>query len=274
MDVALGSGGTVTLTFAHVPADVKYFRMTMLIDIAFSRGGRWKIGDASGAFPREKPAKPHLHQANAVAFQLTDTLGQSLALRLPEYSFQQLTDNRQWNWATFHWMFIAPLDPAKPKATITVSGTQTAAKQAKLVDHFGQLTREDWPGKLKTLDELQADVESDREYYASLQPPRWDPFGGLPGSGERHGLRKTGFFHVEQHARRWWLVDPEGNAFFHLGVCGFSPGDDYTYVKGREQIYEWLPSPESEFRTAFRPGDGSGFFVSPREHDSQVRQAV
>lgn len=48
------------------------------------------------------------------------------------------------------------------------------------------------------------------------------------------------------------LVTPEGDLFFQLGVCTVCPGDDHTYIKGREQIYEWLPKYESEYKTAFR----------------------
>jgi hypothetical protein len=31
--------------------------------------------------------------------------------------------------------------------------------------------------------------------------------------------RKTGFFHAQNIKSRWWLVTPEGNAFFSKGVC-------------------------------------------------------
>ena len=48
-------------------------------------------------------------------------------------------------------------------------------------------------------------------------------------------------------------MDPEGNAFFHLGICGFGPSDDYTYFAGRERVYEWLPAREGEFASAFHP---------------------
>jgi len=34
----------------------------------------------------------------------------------------------------------------------------------------------------------------------------------------------TGFFHVRRVKDRWWLVDPEGGFFLHVGVCSVSPG--------------------------------------------------
>ena len=53
------------------------------------------------------------------------------------------------------------------------------------------------------------------------------------------------------------MVDPEGNPFFHIGLCAFNPVDDYTLVKGRESSYAWLPPYEGDFKTAYRPEDGS-----------------
>jgi hypothetical protein len=40
--------------------------------------------------------------------------------------------------------------------------------------------------------------------------------------------KKTGFFHTEQIQGRWWLVSPEGNAFFSKGVdhVSFAPESD------------------------------------------------
>jgi hypothetical protein len=34
--------------------------------------------------------------------------------------------------------------------------------------------------------------------------------------------KKTGFFHVEKLATRWWLITPEGSAFLSKGVCHIS----------------------------------------------------
>lgn len=258
--VTAAADGEIAIAFSGVPSDVKSFELGMLIDIAFSQGGKWKIGDASGEFPRSKPDKPHLYQANATALALTNARGAILHVTAPDYSFQQLTDNRAWNWPTFHWMALVPFNADNPHAKVVVRTEQSTAPAAKLVDPFGQSKREEWPGKLKSGEELKADVKSDESYYAALKPPVLDRFGGAPGSGEKLGLKATGFFHIEKKGDKSWLVDPEGNAFFHFGICGFAPGDDYTYVKGREDIYEWLPKFDSEFRSAFRPENGSDNF--------------
>jgi hypothetical protein len=82
----------------------------------------------------------------------------------------------------------------------------------------------------------------------------------LPDSGKKLDLQATGFFHVEKKGDKWMLVDPDGNLFFHLGVCGMVPSDDYTTVARRESTYEWLPPLESEFKSAYKPDSGNKVF--------------
>lgn len=252
------SGGEITASFKGVPGDVQSWRMTMLIDIAFAKGGTWKADQREGVFPAEKPKVPQIASLNAARFSLKNAQGQSLSLTAPDHAFQQLTDNREWNWAIYQWQFFAPRQGDAMTAKVAIASELGAT--AKLIDPFGQSLKAAFPHKLASLEELKADVEAEKAYYASLQPPALDRFGGLPGSREKLGLTATGFFHVEHKAGQWWLVNPEGNAFFHLGVCGFAPNDDYTYVKGREDIYEWLPKADGEYASAFRPGDGDAHF--------------
>ena len=255
VEIVLQPGtGELTFTPSHLLADEKTLRCEMLVDFNFANGGTWKIGDgAETPFPAEKPAKPHLFQGAADALRLKTFQGATLTVTAPRYSFQQLTDNREWGWKTFHWQFGAPCgNSAEPlRMKIALSAATAAAKP--LVDKFGQNTRVDYPDKVKSEEELKADVQAEAKYLASLHPPTLDAFGGLPGSKEELGLKATGFFHVEKKEARWILVDPAGNAFFHLGICGFDHGDDYTYIKGREQVYEWLPSHDGMFGSAFKP---------------------
>ncbi|MCX7009792.1 MAG: hypothetical protein NTY53_21545 [Kiritimatiellaeota bacterium] len=276
------SGGELKLKFANVPEALKNFAMSMHIDMAFSKGGHWKVGAATGEFPREKPPKPHIgQQDNATVFELTDAQGLGMKVSLPEYTFQQLTDFREWGWGIFN---LKAIMPVREEQTISFRSLSASAQVKKLVDEFGQSTLEDWPDKLKSRDELKADIENEKAYYVSLTPPAFDRFGGLPGSGAKLSLKKTGFFHVEQHEKKSWLVDPDGNAFFHLGVCSFGPGEDYTYVKGREQIYTWLPELQGEFNTAFRLANSENFsfqlanqirkFGQPYEHDAYAARMI
>ena len=254
IDIDIADDGAISYAFKNPPAGLKTYRMEMLIDFGFSEGGTWQIG-SSGAmpFPRIKPARPHLHQGNATTFALTNFEGKRLTFALPPYAYEQLTDNREWNWKIFNWMFVAPFDRSNPRGVVKIHEELKGARRVTIVDRFGQDAAVDFPGKVRSEKELKQDVARDEAYYNALQAPRLDSYGGLPESGARLGLAKTGYFHVQRKQDRWWLVDPEGNACFHLGICGFQPGEDYTYVKGREQIYAWLPPFESEYRPAYHP---------------------
>jgi hypothetical protein len=255
VEVALQPGeGTLTFTPLNMPVGVKSLRATMLIDFSYATGGSWKIGDGKETpFPAQKPPKPHIFQGNAETLTLRCFDGATLALQVPPYSFQELTDNREWGWKIFQWQFNTPFQPGADAMRLKIAFGAAAADAPKLVDHFGQSARADFVGKVKSEEELKRDPQAEAAWLAGLKPPVFDAFGGLPGSGERLGLKRTGFFHVEKKDGRWILVDPDGNAFFHLGVCAFGPSDDYTYFAGRERVFEWLPARDGEFASAFHP---------------------
>lgn len=274
LEVESTKDGQITLAFTGLPQGVEKFRASTLVDFAYQAGGTWQMtGGEAKPFPTEKPAKPHLFQGNSKSFTVRNFEGAAITFTAPDYSYNELTDNREWGWKTFAWTIHTPISGASATAQLTVTATSPAAGERKfLVDKFGQTAAGDWPGKIKTEEELKADVEADKAYYAALKPPAADPFGGLPGSGEKLGLKKTGFFHVEQKGKQWLLVDPAGNAFFHLGVCGMQPMQDYTLVKGREHVYEWIPALGGEYQSAFR-GEGMGRDVFSFHLANRIRKS-
>lgn len=128
------------------------------------------------------------------------------------------------------------------------------------VDRFGQLGMNAFAGRVKSEQELRSDAAADEVYYGSLAPPQeWDRFGGLDGSAERYGLEATGYFAVGDAGGRKVLKTPEGNIFFSLGVNGLTNLETYTKVEGREEQFEWFPSPEGEYQQAFVPDDPGSF---------------
>lgn len=254
VDIALGAAGEVTVKFDAIPAEAKTVELAIQIPIGFNQGGKWRMADKEAAFPVQKPASPHLFQGNTSLAQITNYEGKTLEVKVPDFAFLQLSDNREWQWSIFHWKAFVPLEPNKGNFAISFRTLGEGAPAKALVDIMGQSTLAEWADKVKSLDELKGDVASEKAYYESLQPPARDAFGGLPGSKEKLGLKATGFFHMEKKGDRWILVDPAGNAFFHLGVCGVVPNDDFTLVTGRESAYEWLPQKEGEFASVFRSG--------------------
>jgi len=256
IDLECAADGAVTMTVAGLAADVTRLRTLMLIDFSYAGGGTWQVDRGQEQpFPGEK-GKTFLFQDHGRAITIKSPDGRTLTFAVPEYTYLQLQDNREWGWKIFALQFFLPVNADTKMLQWKIAGSAAEAGAAKiLVDRFGQNAQVEWPDKVKAEDELKKDVEDEKAFATGLHPPAWDPYGGLPGSGEKLGLKKTGFFHVEKKGAKWFLADPDGNAFFHLGVCGFGPCDDYTYVKGREASYEWLPPFDGPFKTAFREND-------------------
>jgi hypothetical protein len=50
--------------------------------------------------------------------------------------------------------------------------------------------------------------------------PRLDQYGGVIGTPSN----VTGFFHARRIGNRWWLIDPLGHRFLHIGVCSVAAG--------------------------------------------------
>ncbi|MBI5835307.1 MAG: beta-galactosidase [Armatimonadetes bacterium] len=84
------------------------------------------------------------------------------------------------------------------------------------VDTFGQYIHHDWPGKVKSLDDLRARVATEAKDLADHPgPAQWDKWGGLANGPK---LDATGFFRVTKHEGKWWLVDPDGRLFWSHGI--------------------------------------------------------
>ena len=82
----------------------------------------------------------------------------------------------------------------------------------KLVDRFGQKRAISESGKIRSEEELKTALLSRPD---SAAPAGWDRWGGwknLPVGEPR------GFFHAVKRDGRWWVADPDGNAFFQPGL--------------------------------------------------------
>ena len=165
--------------------------------------------------------------------------------------------------------------PPKPRRlefgdlAIIHGSLEGAAAYRRIVDGYGQYSRQTWPDKPTSLADLRArwtrEVAQVRQWTAEL--PMYDRFGGIPTSPR---LRATGFFRAEQVNGRWWLVTPDGNRFFSIGVDAIRARAGATYVERREFMFKELPGPDDPLRNHFGQGDSrvtrseSGFQESER----------
>ena len=117
-----------------------------------------------------------------------------------------------------------------------------------LVDRWGQRARKSWSGKVGSLDELTQTAAEQALLEQLAQDQKKDPYGGF--TEHNLALSATGFFHTQFVENKWWLVTPDGNPFYSLGVNGvriksIRGNADVSRVKGREWLFEEVPSVET-----------------------------
>ncbi|MHA6480433.1 beta-galactosidase [Paenibacillus sp. strain BS8-2] len=131
------------------------------------------------------------------------------------------------------------------------------------VDRFGQIQSANYPEKVISEQQLKSDAVTDEAYYDGLTPPsNRDTYGGLAGSATKYGLRKTGFFAIQKMGSRKAMTTPDGNLFFSLGVNGLTANETYAKVKGREELFESIPSILEDYRTAYNGDANFSFYLA------------
>jgi hypothetical protein len=129
-----------------------------------------------------------------------------------------------------------------------VAETTSPAEDAQffpLIDTFGQFMHKDWPGKTKSLEDLEAAKQREAaELAAHPGPAEWDQYGGWKNGPQ---FTATGFFRTEKYHDKWWLVDPEGRLFWSHGMGAI--GDSaHAPVAKHEDWFSDLPKFDSPFR--------------------------
>jgi len=115
-----------------------------------------------------------------------------------------------------------------------------------LLDPMGQSALHTWPAKSHSSDEVTSRLQSQLvEAPNEKFPADFSRWGGWQGKR----FRATGFFRTEHDGRRWWLVDPDGCAFWSAGMdcVRFTIGAEST---GIGNALAWTPELNSEFSSA------------------------
>jgi hypothetical protein len=126
------------------------------------------------------------------------------------------------------------------------------------VDRFGQYMYDEWPGKIRSQEELLAEDAREGEELEKMAPVQeWNRFGGWAKGPQ---LEATGRFRVEKLDGKWWFVDPEGRLFWSHGMdCVEFGTQTRTRITDREHYFQYLPqegSPEAAlYRVSVDHGD-------------------
>lgn len=121
-----------------------------------------------------------------------------------------------------------------------------------LMDELGQWAKWDWPGKTPNREQCSRSMQMELNQPAKYnRDPEIDGWGGW----KQKPLTKTGWFHAEKHEGRWWLCDPDGNAFLSTGVDCVRPGAD-TRIDMMRPFVTKLPPQAGEFAQAWKQSGG------------------
>ena len=116
-----------------------------------------------------------------------------------------------------------------------------------LLDELGQSALHEWAEQSRSpqdvITRLQAQLRAAPQQRWPANYSRW-------GGWREKRLEATGFFRTAWESKRWWLVDPEGYAFWSSGLDCVRV-DTETPVNGLETAMAWLPDPEGEYQAMY-----------------------
>lgn len=137
-------------------------------------------------------------------------------------------------------------------------------------DEFGQSIRCDYPEKVKTLAELQAEWQAEDNLDDSVNAYGYSEYGGYLASRYDNG---TGYFRVAKINGRWWFVDPQGYLFLSVGVdcVGIGQGGSIRDVDKRREIFKELP-PEQFSARGRKPQLSFGAWNLTRRYGNEFEE--
>ena len=129
--------------------------------------------------------------------------------------------------------------------------TQPHLPAGPLVDELGQSTIRQWPGRIRNIEAMARHIYAQRiDADEAAWPQDFSDWGGW----RERQFHATGFFRVQFDERadppRWWLVDPDGHAFWSTGLDCVRPGAEGP-VDGLEGAFTWLPPRQGDFAEAW-----------------------
>jgi hypothetical protein len=144
--------------------------------------------------------------------------------------------------------------PARWCMTDFTATNDTVPKLSKLVlpkgpllDELGQSMIHDWPEKTRNISEVSSRLDKQLDYADRYQwPQHFSKWGGWT----EKQFEKTGFFSKKHDGKRWWLVDPDGYAFWSAGLDCVRL-DTGANIEGLIQALKWLPDPDSLYKPIF-----------------------
>ncbi|MBL8177176.1 MAG: hypothetical protein JNK48_21055 [Bryobacterales bacterium] len=215
-------------TFRFAGLNQCSFRMHL--DLSLTDQNRWQSG-REGAFlkPMAGGDRVDLSKVDRLTFTVSRTAGESV-----RFCMTPLLPSRQ---------PVAP--PAKP-----------VLPKGPLLDELGQSTIHQWTGKTRGVGQL---VDRLRAQARTAGEQSWpSAFSSWGGWKAKRLADAKGFFRTHHDGSRWWLVDPDGFAFYSAGADCVRP-DCEARIDGLESALTWVPDSQGEFAPVYSSNRGARY---------------
>ncbi|MFB3880815.1 MAG: hypothetical protein ACE149_06100 [Armatimonadota bacterium] len=132
------------------------------------------------------------------------------------------------------------LTPVAATADEPAKLTKPILPRGVLMDELGQSALHDWPAKSRNHDEVTQRLKAQSAAAGTHRfPDTFSKWGGCKALR----FEPTGFFRTFHDGTRWWLVDPDGYAFWSAGMDCVRVNTDAAY-DGLETALAWMPDRE------------------------------
>ena len=149
------------------------------------------------------------------------------------------------------------LTPITATADEPAKLTKPILPKGVLMDKLGQSALHEWPAKSRSQEEVTQRLRAQLAAAGTQRfPEGFSRWGGCKGVR----FEPTGFFRTFHDGRRWWLVDPEGYAFWSAGMDCVGVDTDAAY-DGLESALAWMPD-RKEYAEALHDRWGGLHFVN------------
>lgn len=128
LDVSLGNG-EIILNTSRLPEGTQMMASSIRIGSEYAGAGKWDAGKGEVNFPAEKSTQ-NIYQGSAKVVTLISPAAIHTAFQMPDHTFQQIQDGRQWNLSYFAWKAWIPLLPGVDHYTISVGNTAPSPASA------------------------------------------------------------------------------------------------------------------------------------------------
>jgi Beta-galactosidase len=121
-----------------------------------------------------------------------------------------------------------------------------------LIDQFGQSTQSSWPEKVSSVSDMIAKESSETPRLQAWTADRSD-LDNFEGVKAISLPNSSGFFRTAYSNGKWWLVTPEGHAFFQLAVDLVDYSNGFTVITNREYMFPNIDSLRAQYPNQLTP---------------------